>query len=186
MHLHRPLVDWTGLVDLLPDLARCLATRCRDPHDVEDAVQESFVRAARYRRADHPPQRLKPWLLRIGLNVLAERGRRVVRRPMDTVDDSELDERIGGREPHEVVDEREIWVRGRSVGLTRARAMLRRALGRIPVHDRVALGGLFVEQRSRDDIAQELGIPTPLLKVRLFRAKRRLRHALERELEAAA
>jgi RNA polymerase sigma-70 factor (ECF subfamily) len=164
MHLHHPIVDWTGLVDLLPDLERCLATRCRDPHDVEDAVQESFVRAARYRSSKHPPQRLKPWLLRIGLNVLAERG----------------------RDPIEVVDEREVWVRGRMLGLTRACALLRRALGRIPPNDRVALDGLFVEQRSRDDIARELGIPTPLLKVRLFRAKRRLRHALERELEVAA
>jgi RNA polymerase sigma-70 factor (ECF subfamily) len=186
MHLHHPIVDWTGLVDLLPDLERCLATRCRDPHDVEDAVQESFVRAARYRSSKHPPQRLKPWLLRIGLNVLAERGRRIVRRPIDMVDDSVLDERACGRDPIEVVDEREVWVRGRMLGLTRACALLRRALGRIPPNDRVALDGLFVEQRSRDDIARELGIPTPLLKVRLFRAKRRLRHALERELEVAA
>jgi len=186
MHPSNHLADWNGLAELRPDLVRLLSTRCRNPHDVDDAVQESFVRAARFRSGGRAPRALRPWLMRIGLNVLSERRRRASNHAPEEFDDLEHEPSCTAPDPAVVVDEPEVWVCGRPIGLGRARALVAGALARLPEHDRVALVGIFLSERSRCDVARTLGVSDALLKVRLFRAKQRLRRVLGRTLEAAA
>jgi RNA polymerase sigma-70 factor (ECF subfamily) len=186
MHPSNRLAHWNGLAELHPDLVRLLSTRCRNLHDVDDVVQESLVRAARFCTGGRSPRALRPWLMRIGLNVLSEHRRRASEREAEDLDDLEVEPASNVPDPSDAADEPEIWVRGRPFGRARVRALVAAALTRLPERDRVALVGVFLSERSRADVARTLGVSDALLKVRLFRAKERLRRVLGRTLEAAA
>ena len=69
---------WDGLEEMRDSLRAFLVRHCTDENDIEDVIQETFLRAARYRRR-RPVQCLRPWAMRIALNVLADARRRVVR-----------------------------------------------------------------------------------------------------------
>ena len=60
---------WNGLEDLRPVLANRLRTRCRDENELDDLIQETFLRAARYRASGGEPRRLTGWLVSIARNV---------------------------------------------------------------------------------------------------------------------
>ncbi|QDU86301.1 ECF RNA polymerase sigma factor SigE [Planctomycetes bacterium Pla163] len=186
MTIAPPLAAWDGLHELRPDLERYLSARCGDPHDVEDAVQESFIRAARYRSGQTTPGRLRPWLMRIGANVIADARRGERQRTVALSDEAAMLIESRDPTPEEAVDEGEVECGARTFGLARARGLLDRALDGLAVHDRTVLRGFYIQALSRESLARRLGVGPGLVKVRLFRAKRRLRSALRREMEVAA
>jgi DNA-directed RNA polymerase specialized sigma24 family protein len=67
---------WSGLEELRPSLQRLLARRCRDAAELDDVVQETLLRAARYRAKLSERERLRGWAMRIAINVLRDRVRR--------------------------------------------------------------------------------------------------------------
>lgn len=186
--LRSPTVDaWNGLDAMRPELERYLARRCRDAHQVDDVIQESFLRAARYRRGLTRPERLRPWLLRIATNVLADQARRDRRRRRLAGSDEGLFEvPCGAAAPDEQVDEPELWVAGHPIARGRALGALRRALADAPRADRLVLVAYYGAGNDCRATAQRCRIPVELVKVRLFRARTRLRHALLAEFTDAA
>lgn len=64
-----------------------------NPHDAEDLVQETFLRAVRGRAELREPARLKPWLFAIATNrwrdIGRARGREVATTPLDSVDEED-------------------------------------------------------------------------------------------------
>lgn len=186
MTIAPPLAAWDGLHELRTDLERYLTTRCGDPHDVEDAVQESFIRAARYRRGQSVPGGLRPWLFRIGANVVADGHRGDRQRMVALSDEASLLLESRDPTPEVAVDEDEVECGLWTLGLSRARGLLDRALAALAEHDRTVLRGVYIDALSREAVARRLGVGPELVKVRLFRAKRRLRSALRRQMEVAA
>jgi DNA-directed RNA polymerase specialized sigma24 family protein len=77
---------WEGLEELRDGLRAFLVRQCPDENEIEDVIQETFLRAARYRRR-RPVQSLRPWALRIALNVLANARRRIVRTQASPADE---------------------------------------------------------------------------------------------------
>jgi RNA polymerase sigma-70 factor, ECF subfamily len=71
-------------VDLVYNLARRLAA---EPHDAEDLVQETYLRAWRAWRSGTRPRRVEPWLATICLNLGRDRARWDARHPETPTDD---------------------------------------------------------------------------------------------------
>jgi RNA polymerase sigma-70 factor (ECF subfamily) len=78
--------DFDFLQATLPcmDLVYNLARRClSDPHDAEDVVQETYLRALKSWRSRRLPDSVAPWLATICLNVIRSDYRRRSRRPIE-------------------------------------------------------------------------------------------------------
>jgi len=181
-----PPAAWDGLAALKPDLESFLAARSRDRHAIEDAIQECFIRAARSRSGLERPEALRGWLRRIGLNALADVHRKR-RRTTEPLPENEADEPASPLPPPEdLCDEVEVRCLRRTVGVSRARHLLDLALERLPTADRYALVSVYLEGDSREAVAHRLGLDLELFKVRLYRARTKLRRALRHELGLAS
>lgn len=171
---------WTGLIDLESDLRAFLARRCRDESELDDVVQETFLRAARFRSSVQDTRNLRGWALRIGGNVLRDRQRRESRLPRQAVAGSLDLESLGDpRDPFDEDEGRAVHMGGRWLGHAEAAALLRGALERMESHDRAVLEAYYCRGVTTPCIAVEFGLPRELVKVRLFRARRRLMRRLE-------
>ena len=172
--------SWAGLVELERELRAFLGRRCRDESELDDVVQETFLRAARFRASVHDTRNLRGWTLRIGGNVLRDRQRRESRLPRQAAPGG-LDLELLG-DPREALardPERAVRVGDRWVASDDAVEVLRAALARLGEHDRAVLAAYYGRGASTAEIALELGLPRELVKVRLFRARRRLLRRLE-------
>lgn len=175
--------SWSGLVELRPALRRFVGRRCRDDGEAEDIVQEALIRAWRYRGGLIDAARLRPWLLRIALNVFRDHVRREKRLPRVDVE-PELFDRLEGREdvPGEPRVEPQVEVEGASVGRPRVLDHILDARETLRDHDRDLLDSYYDEGRSCSETAQVCEIPVHLVKVRLYRARHRLRRGVRTRL----
>lgn len=177
-------VCWRGLAELEPDVRAFARRRCRDVHELDDVVQETLLRAARYRRRLQVEERLRAWTLRIAANVL--RDRRIGERwisfldsdcgPLAELEGSEVDPGSAGE-----------WMRLTEFGLVMERDALVeqvvRVIGDLPESDARVLRSYYQEPLSTARAAAECGVAVSLVKTRLYRARKRLRHRLACVLE---
>jgi RNA polymerase sigma-70 factor (ECF subfamily) len=136
-------------------------------HSDEDLLQEvyltMFARLDRY--AERPGVPFEHWLSRLAVNVCRDVLRAEGRRP-----------RFGALSP---AAEQELAVLhggpGSHADAAAARELVDALLCRLPPDDRLVLTLLDLEQRSVAEISQLTGWSKTLVKVRAFRARRRLR-----------
>jgi RNA polymerase sigma factor (sigma-70 family) len=142
------------------------ARRCADPQMVADLTSETFVRAiASYRRFDPGRGTARGWLIGIAGNVF--------RRYVGTVaEDREVIQRLGGQV---VLGEDDVEELAARIDAQQAgRALLARIAG-FPEIERVALELVEVMGMSPKEAADVVGVSAGGLRVRLFRARARLR-----------
>ncbi len=137
-------------------------------HDAEDLAQEVFLKAYQGVHRFERGRRFAPWLLTIAANAC--RNHRRDRRPWTD-------------EPLE--DEARAGVRGVPadaplVALEDA-AAAREALAALPSLDRLAILLRYEEALSLEETASALAMPPARAAVRIFRAKAKLRAALQRK-----
>jgi len=89
-------------------LARFLAGAGAPEADLDDLVQETFIRAFRSMDRFRGQCQFRTWLLTIGGNVLKDHGRRASRRKVMPLDEAVRD---GGGDPHELAEAREAEAR---------------------------------------------------------------------------
>jgi len=137
----------------------------RNPEDAADMAQEAFVQAWLKLDRYDPSRSFKSWLLRICANRTKNLfRRRARRRAMEERFGTHLEiERDGAEEPEE--------------GRERMEAALRRLPGRFSAPLRLK----YVEGMSYDEVAKTLGIGTSAAKMRVARAKKKLRECLDDE-----
>ena len=183
MDVHTVPGSWAGLVELRPALRRFVARRCRDDEEAEDIVQEALIRGWRYRGSLVDARRLRPWLMRIALNVFRDHVRREKRLPRVEVE-PELFDRLEGREdvPGEPRVEPQVDLAGTRVGRPRVLDQLQDAREGLRERDRDLLGAYYDEGRSCNETALVCEIPAHLVKVRLYRARHRLRRVVRSRL----
>ena len=180
------------LVRLRPDVARAVARRCRDGHEVDDVVQESMLRALRYAGALRVGAQVRPWVVRIARNVLVDRarldaGRRDLRAVglWNGTDEAEPEGRE--LEPAEVLEPGDDFLHeGRALPLPTARRLLAAARARLGPLDARLLFEHYELQWTCRESAERHGVAHATTKVRLFRARHRLRALFEREVELDA
>lgn len=135
--------------------------RVADPADAADVVAETFLVA--WRRLDDVPvgEQARPWLFGVARHVLANhyRGKRRRVALADRLRDS-LREVVP---PHEVTDPTAVEV----------------ALERLPEDDRELLRLVAWEELAREEIALAMGMSRGAVRVRLHRARTRLKQAMQ-------
>jgi RNA polymerase sigma-70 factor, ECF subfamily len=153
------------------DLSRRLPAQ-----DVPEVAQDAFVRAFRALPAYRGDAPLRIWLLRIARHAAMDFWRKRYRRRdrlfsdfdeagqvhLESLQQEQLAERLADREAKE-------WARER----------LEAALQRLSPDDRAVITLVELEERSMQEAARELGCGLSAVKVRAFRARRRLRNILE-------
>ncbi len=179
------LGDWSGLEPLRPVLHSFLGSRCRDDNEVQDIIQETFIRAARYRAGLAQPARLKAWLLRIASNVLRDTKKRASRHACVSLEASA--ELADGLAPTSCEQADDGWVDldGEEVDRDTAMLHLRSAYRGLRARDQRVLASYYGGEESCAATARECGISPALVKVRLFRARRRLEQSVKRNASAA-
>jgi RNA polymerase sigma-70 factor, ECF subfamily len=154
--------DWSGL------RSRCFreAARVLPRADAEEAVQEALVRAWVRRDACRSPEAPLPWLLEITRNE----ARRLIGR----------EARRGHRELVETLPDHAYRDDDEFAGAT-TRMTVEHALRRLGDRDQRMLRLRYAEDLTQGEVARLLGVPEGTVKVRLHRARRRLRRLLEDE-----
>jgi RNA polymerase sigma-70 factor (ECF subfamily) len=139
----------------------------RGPH-VEDLAQETFVRAHRALPGFDAAgsARLSTWLLTIGTRVVIDVRRRSGRSDAHVRELLQSAPAPGPASPEQLCGRAELM------------SAIQRAAAELPEDQRIA----FVLSEFHDfglaEIAEALGIPESTVKTRLFRARRKLAHAL--------
>ena len=125
--------------------------------DVEDAVQEAYLRLLRTPHANLPTDERRAYLYRIAANLVNDAWRARKKAPMA---DAEPDALPAHAANHAT-----------SVDVTRA-------MGRLRVQERTMLWLAYVEQASHREIASALSIKEASVRVLLSRARQKLAAAL--------
>lgn len=170
---------WGELETFRPMLFKFLMQRCRDEHEADDVIQETFLRAARYRKHLANRARMRSWVVQIAFNVFRDHVRRSQQGPSSGCDDEAL-EGVEGDEPApgEVGEEVPVDLGCMVVDKDLALHYLKAAFADLVDRDRRVLSSFYGGAESTSATAAECGISPALVKVRLFRARRRLRAAV--------
>ena len=129
-----------------------------NPSEAEDIAQDALLRAWRRRSTLREPDRRNQWLATIVRNEAFRQHARVRPDPTDTIETSE------GAEDARVIATVEL-------------ADLHPALKKLSEKDRDLLEMRYQEDLTQGAIARKLGIPEGTVKVRLHRARNKLRRA---------
>jgi RNA polymerase sigma factor (sigma-70 family) len=175
---------WQELAALEPMLRRYLRRRCRGVCDLDEVVQETLLRAARYRRGLSDDRRLRAWVLRIALNAVADHLRRRLRAPASFGEDFDPDLDLYTREGEgsECADEAPIRLGAWLLEREDALRLLSQELAQLRAEDRAVLDHYYQRALSCRETADACGIAPDLVKVHLFRARQRLLRAMRRRL----
>ena len=173
--------SWHGLAAATPVLRKFLLTRVRDENELDDVIQETLLRAARYRSTLASEERLSGWVVCIALNVLRDRSRRAVRHKSQVEEPGSFDEFVGREQPpggHS--DDGVLRVDGAVVDREVLLRHLACALRVMTARDKQVLRAYYSGGESCRVVGEVCGVSPALAKVQLFRARRRLEQGLRR------
>ncbi len=148
--------------------ATCLA-RLGLREDLDDLVQETFLRAYKGLPRLEDPGRFGPYVHRIAQNICIDRLRRRGREPVP-LEEVHLDPKPTPGATTDIREERLI--------------RLRQLVGRLPESLREAVLLFYFEQKSYAEIAQQIGVTEAAINQRLHRARQQLKAAFADELGA--
>lgn len=153
-------------------IRRYLLGRVRDRHAAEDLTQETLMRAVLYSRGLRDPQAAVGWLLRIAWHVSLDWMRRRSRQRDHESDEHEIEvaDCVQESSPLELDERRRLHDRWRT--------RLRRALALLGKVDRVLVVGHYFVGLTCGELARRSGLSRDSVKMRLCRARRKLRAAL--------
>ena len=173
---------WDGLGEGREVLRGWLARRCAHDSEVDDVVQETLLRAARYRGGLADDARLAGWALAIAANTLRDRRRLAQRWCVSEDGGLDLESLAVEPESHGAsLGQALLTVGGRRVSCEDALEHLRAALASLrPCDARLLLE--FYGGVPTPDIAQRLGVGRGAVKCRLYRARRSLTRMMERRI----
>lgn len=148
-------------------LARLLSRMVRDPAEIEDITQESFIKAYRALPQFRGESAFYTWLYRIAVNTaknyLVARGRRA---PTTTEFSSEEAE---GFEDAELL--RDIATPDAELQTKQIAAAVNKAVEALPEELRTAITLREIEGLSYEEIAQMMDCPIGTVRSRIFRAR---------------
>lgn len=162
------------LVDLHRDRAYGLALRVvRSEPDAEEVAQDAFVRAWRALPGFRGDARFGTWLYRIVMRRALDRAATLRgRRSRETAIDEAVDQTAASSPP---AGERAILA-----------LRMERLMRDLSEAQRTVVTLFYYEERSVDEVASTLGLPTGTVKTHLSRARAALREAWLRERRGVA
>jgi RNA polymerase sigma-70 factor (ECF subfamily) len=160
---------------LLSDCRAFALSLARNPHDADDLVQETFLRAQRAFHTFTPGTNAKAWLFTILKRLDVDRHRRARLRPAP-LPDEDLEERARAEEEGTAGTEFERFP---------PRAVLE-ALEEVPEPFRLPVRLRDLDGFSYREIAEILDVPAGTVMSRLFRGREYVRRALVSRMGEAA
>jgi len=159
---------FAGLVDRYKDMAYTLAVGLlRDSQEAEEATQDAFVKAFRSLQGYKRKARFSTWIYRIVYNECISRLRK---RRVHMVS---LEEYSAAEKDHdEMIDNEDI------TDLEEQRQRVHQALGTLPEKDRSIVMLYYFEDLPVEEIARITGLTSSNVKIRLFRARKKLHSEL--------
>ena len=167
---------FAGIVNAYRHLIAADLARRLPAQDVPEVAQDVFLRAFRSLPNFRGEAPFRIWLLRIARHAALDFWRKKYRR-RDLLH-ADLDE-AGLRNVEAVQQERLAEQATDRDAREDAREWLEAALVRLSPDDRAVIALVELEERSMEDAARRLGCGLSAVKVRAFRARRRLKKALE-------
>ena len=150
--------------------------RLRTTDGADDVMQEVAAAAMRNWSTLQSPEKAKPWLYRLTVRAALMHRRSLGRARKRIAQAAEVQairhgrhDSLGGPDPLEVL-----------LSSERA-AMLRRALQLMPTRDAELLIMKHVDDCSYKEIASRLGVTVPVVEMRLFRARQKMRSLLQEQ-----
>jgi len=148
-------------------LNRLLSRLIRDPAEVEDVAQETFIKAYRALGSFRGDSAFYTWLYRIGINTaknyLVSQGRRA---PTSTSFDSEEAETFEDGDQLRDINTPERLMMTRQIGET-----IEEAMAALPEELRTAIMLREIEGLSYEEIATAMECPIGTVRSRIFRAR---------------
>jgi RNA polymerase sigma-70 factor (ECF subfamily) len=161
-------------------LGRLLSRLIRDPAEVEDVAQETFIKAYRALGSFRGDSAFYTWLYRIGINTaknyLVSQGRRAPTRDVDSEDAEGFEEGELLRD----IDTPERLLFSKQIGAT-----VNSAMDALPEELRTAIMLREIEGMSYEDIAKIMDCPIGTVRSRIFRAREAVAEKLRPLLETA-
>ena len=162
-------------------LGRLLSRLIRDPAEVEDVAQETFIKAYRALPAFRGDSAFYTWLYRIGVNTaknyLVGQGRRA---PTTTGFSSEDAETFDDGEQLRDINTPERLMMSREIGQT-----VETAMEALPEELRTAIMLREIEGLSYEEIAGIMDCPIGTVRSRIFRAREAIAEKLRPLLDTA-
>ena len=162
-------------------LVRLLSRLVRDPAEVEDVAQETFIKAYRALPGFRGESAFYTWLYRIGINAaknyLAAKGRRT---PTNSEFDSEEAEGFDESEQLRDNNSPERILMSKQIADT-----VNAAMDRLPEDLRNAISLREIDGMSYEEIAQIMDCPIGTVRSRIFRAREAIAEKLKPLLDIA-
>lgn len=162
-------------------LSRLLSRLVRDPAEVEDVAQETFIKAYRALGSFRGDSAFYTWLYRIGINTaknyLVSQGRRT---PTRTGFDTEEAEGFEEGDQLRDINTPERLLFSKEIGET-----INAAMEALPEELRTAVMLREIEGMSYEDIAKMMDCPIGTVRSRIFRAREAVAEKLRPLLDTA-
>ncbi len=162
-------------------LARLLSRLVRDPGEVEDVTQETFIKAYRALPSFRGDSAFYTWLYRIGINTaknyLVAMGRRA---PTSTEVDAEAAEGYESGEQLRDINTPESLLLAKEIAVT-----VNEAIESLPEELRSAIQLRELEGMSYEEISKLMDCPIGTVRSRIFRAREAIAERLKPLLDTA-
>jgi RNA polymerase sigma factor (sigma-70 family) len=150
--------------------------RCRRAQDVPDLVAAIWLEViGSADRFDPGRGDAVPWLLGVAANVVASDARRRAR-------EREAAKRLAGLR---VLDDDEVALLEGAIDAAAVAPGIRAAIDALPEGERAVAELVMVEEMAPEEAARALGLRPAAVRMRLARARRKLRLAMEKRMDAA-
>ena len=155
------LTAW--LADFYAPAFRTACLILRNPADAEEAVQDAFLRAWRFRSSVSDDEGVRPWLYRVLVNTCYSKLRKESRHRTGSAGPEPLDVLPSGAPGPEA-----------AAGAAEVSRAVTDALARLPEHLRVPVVLRYYSGLTEQEIARAIGRRPGTVKSRLPEARRRL------------
>lgn len=153
---------------------RALLAILGNSSDAQDAMQDALLSAFKHISGFQGRSKFSTWLVSIARNAALQRLR--TRKSQESLDERALDDDDSNFRPRQV----RVWVDNPEQAYSRSeiRRLVETGISGLPTKYRTVVMLRDIEQFSTDEVARQLGLTVPAVKVRLLRGRLMLREWL--------